>query len=59
MKKRYIIKELIYNGYWDSEYRSFKGIVFASQYLSKQDAINVINAELKPGRYEIIKIYIK
>jgi hypothetical protein len=56
---RYIIKDLIFQGYYSSLHEDFKGIIFASQYLTEADALSVIQHRLSAGTYEIIKIYRK
>lgn len=59
MIERYIIKELVFQGYWSGEHRDFKGIIFASQYLTLDDAEYQIEHNITAGTYEIIKIYRK
>lgn len=54
---RYIIRDLVSNGYWTTKYNNFKGIIFASQYLRRKDAEEVIKYDIPSGTYEIIKIY--
>jgi hypothetical protein len=59
MKIRYIIKDVIFQGYFSEEHGDFKGVIFASQYLDKDDAELVIKHRLTAGTYEIVKIYRK
>lgn len=59
MIERYIIKELIYQGYWSMEHNDFKGIIFASQYETLKQAQDEIRDNISAGSYEIIKIYRK
>jgi len=59
MIERYIIKDLIYQGYWSAQHRTFKGVIFATQYITEQDARSVILSDIEAGSYEIIKIYRK
>lgn len=59
MIERYIIKELVFQGYWSEEHHDFKGIIFASQYETLRQAQDEIENHISAGTYAIIKIYRK
>lgn len=59
MFSRYVIKDLISQGYWSKEHKNFKGIIFASQYTNESLAQYDIKNEIGHGTFEIIKIYRK
>jgi hypothetical protein len=57
MIERYLIRDLIYQGYFSIEHNGFRGIIFASQFITEQDAKDTIEARLTAGTYEIVKTY--
>jgi len=68
MKIRYIIKDVNRNIYYQQEYDMLisgvsacmrGGIIFATEYMSEEDANMSIVCNLPRGSYQIIKIYIK
>jgi len=68
MKIRYVIKDLGWNKYYQQEYDMFisnisvsmkGGIVFATEYMSEEDANMAIVCHLPRGSYQVIKLYIK
>lgn len=60
VRYNFIIRDLISNGYWSAEHNAFKGIIFASQYKTRQDAefVYLDNISGKVSNHvEIIKHY--
>ena len=52
MKKRYIIKNLIFEGYWEKDSKTFKGILYATQFINYEQALK----ELSKIDYDILTI---
>ena len=60
VRHNFIIRDLISNGYWSANHGAFKGIIFASQYNTRQDAETVYITEISKkisNHVEIVKHY--
>jgi len=56
MVVRYVITDIDGYGYWATDYRRFKGFLFADQFESEEKALEAAQKE-NVGVFKITKIY--
>jgi hypothetical protein len=56
--ERYMIRGLIYLGYWQSDRRSFKGYLFGTKFINKSEAISEAKRACYEEACEVITVYI-